>query len=64
MLTDDSACPTRVAALALEVRRCRSRQWRCSVRLEEQSDDRAKRKRGEGGLHIGVAATGDKDWAA
>jgi hypothetical protein len=52
MLTDDSAWRTRVAALTLE------------VRLEEQSDDRAKRKRGEGGLHIGVAATRDKDWAA
>jgi hypothetical protein len=34
------------------------------VRLEEQSDGRAKRKRREERLRIGVAATGDKDRAA
>jgi hypothetical protein len=33
------------------------------VRLEEQSDGRAKRKRREGGLRLGVAATRDKDRA-
>jgi hypothetical protein len=31
----------RVAAPALEARRCRSRRWRRSVWLEEQSDGRA-----------------------
>jgi hypothetical protein len=31
---------TRVAALALEARRCRSRRWRRSVWLEERSDGR------------------------
>jgi hypothetical protein len=34
------------------------------VRLEEQSDGRAKRKRREERLRIGVTATGDKDRAA
>jgi hypothetical protein len=53
----------RVAALTPEARQCRSCRWRRSVRLEEQSDGRAKRKRREGGLHLGVAATRDKDRA-
>jgi hypothetical protein len=44
MLKDDSTRHTRVAAPVLEARRCRSHQWRRSVQLEEQSDDRVIRE--------------------
>jgi hypothetical protein len=50
----------RVAALVLAAQWYRSCRWR----HEEQSDGRAKRKIREGGLSLGVAATGDKDRVA
>jgi hypothetical protein len=40
MLKDDSTRHTRVTAPVLEARRCHSHQWRRSMQLEEQSDDR------------------------
>jgi hypothetical protein len=42
---DDSVWRTRVATPVLESWQCRSRRWWLSVRLEEQSDGKAKRKR-------------------